>query len=203
MVDKMDEKVAVLPRALFQDFDFPGIVSTTQAMNQLYLFMQQVEFKRRGNVEENESWLQVIPYMYIYEKSKDSVFVYRRSKLSGEARLHGEYSIGIGGHINEKDCFASTLALLGIAACRELHEEVVFEPPMPADGPDMLPVGVMLLDTAPVDRVHLGVVIRVNYSGIIRPNGDEIEVYGWESVNNLKYLELENWSKAVAEFIIK
>lgn len=203
MADKMDEMVAVLPRALFQDFDFPGIVSTIRAMNQLYILMQQVDFKRRGDVEEDESWLQVIPYMYIYNKTLDQVFVYRRSVKSGERRLHGKDSIGVGGHINEKDCFAGTLALLGIAASRELLEELTFCPPWPADGPDMLPVGVMLLDTSPVDRVHLGVVIRVDYEGVVEPHDEEIEDYFWSSKSTLHNLELENWSKAVAEFIQK
>ena len=108
MADKMDERVAVLPRALFQSFDFPGIVSTDESMNQFYILMQQVKFMRRGDIEEDESWLQIIPYMYIYDQERDKVFVYSRSVKGGEARLHGKASIGIGGHINEKDCFSGT-----------------------------------------------------------------------------------------------
>lgn len=203
MSDKMDEMIAVLPRALFEDFDFPGIVSTHDAMNQLYTLLQRVDFKRRGDVEEDESLLQIIPYMYIYDKEIDAVFVYTRSTKGGEERLHNKTSIGIGGHVNENDCFAGTLALLGVAACRELMEEVSFNPPWPADGPDMLPVAVMLLDKSPVDRVHLGVVIRVDYQGAVTPNNEEIAEYFWAPINKLGDFELENWSKVVSEFLQK
>jgi predicted NUDIX family phosphoesterase len=158
---------------------------------------------RRGDVEEDESWLQVIPYMYIYNKESDKVFVYTRSVKSGEKRLHGQRSLGIGGHINETDCFAGTLALLGNAAYRELLEEVSFEPPMPVDGPDMTPEAVILLDETTVDRVHLGVIIRVDYTGKVSPNGDEVEDYFWADVEHLDDLKMEKWSNAVAEFLQK
>ena len=203
MPDKMNEMVAVLPREVFYDFGFPGIVSSPRVMYQLYSLMQGVTFMRRGDVEEDESWLQVIPYMYIRRPSTGKVFVYRRSVKSGEKRLHRKASIGIGGHINEKDCHVGTLALLGVAAHRELFEEVAFEPPMPADGPDMTPEAVMLLDTSPVDRVHLGVVIRIDYEGDVTPNGEEVEDFFWAGIEYLDELELENWSVAVAEFLQK
>jgi len=203
MSDKMDEKVAVLPRALFEGFNFPGITSRPQDMNQFYLLMQQVAFKRRGDVEEDESWLQVIPYMYVYDKDRDIVFTYRRSVKSGEKRLHGKTSIGIGGHINLKDCFSGKLALLGTAAYRELHEEIVFTPPYVPEHLNMCPVGLMLLDTSPVDRVHLGVVIRVEYIGVVTPNDEEIEDYQWIPREGLLEFELENWSRVVAEYLQK
>lgn len=199
MSDKMDEKVAVLPRALFGDFEFPGLDTDKEHLKQFYSALHGLEFKRRGDVEEDESLLQIIPYMFLHNTDEGKVFTYCRSSQSGEKRLHGMYTVGIGGHLNEKDIQFGPLATLFQGATRELKEEVTLDPPTPF-GVTM--VGLLLLDNSAVDRVHLGVVIQIDYTGRVEPNGDEVSDPHWVYIEDTKSLKLENWSYKVVEYLL-
>lgn len=60
-------------------------------------------FLRRSWCEKDTDFLQLIPYVVFHRTTlngEKEVFVYQRTKLVGEERLAGNYSIGIGGHIN-------------------------------------------------------------------------------------------------------
>lgn len=58
----------------------------------------------RDVAEIDESFLQIIPYLTVVT-DKGRVLTYRRSKASGEDRLHDKWSIGIGGHVNVSDIY--------------------------------------------------------------------------------------------------
>jgi predicted NUDIX family phosphoesterase len=199
MPDKMDEKVAVLPRALFGDFEFPGLDTNKERLVQFYSALHNLTFKRRGDVEEDESLLQVIPYMYFLNPDDSKVFAYCRSKQSGETRLHGMYTVGIGGHLNEGDSRLGPLATLFLGATREMQEEVTLDPPNP---PKVTVIGLLLLDNAAVDRVHLGVVMQLDHVGTVEPNGDEVSDPHWVHIEDTKSLKLENWSYKVVEYLL-
>ena len=203
MTNKMDEMVAVIPRDLVAGMPFPGFVSTAASLFDLHVLMQQVKYKRRGDVEEDERWLQVIPYMYVWDPDVEKVFVYRRSTKSGEKRLHRKLSLGLGGHLNEEDGRHGRVSLLGTGARRELNEELCFDPPIDVQGLTLTTVGALLLDTTPVDRVHLGVVMRVSYGGNVTPNGDEVIDYFWSDPDHLDELDMEGWSEAIVAHLQK
>jgi predicted NUDIX family phosphoesterase len=82
------------------------------------------------------------------------VFLLRRTKRGGEARLHGLHSIGVGGHINPVDEEVGDVIEAG--AEREMAEEIVLEAEATRE-----PVGVINDDASPVGSVHFGIVYRV------------------------------------------
>jgi predicted NUDIX family phosphoesterase len=111
------------------------------------------EFRPRAAVEDDPSLKQIIPYLII--RHRDRIFLFQRSARSGERRLRGLYSIGVGGHITSADA-AGAPDLLGAGMERELHEELVI-----AGGWRARPVGVLNEEDTAVSRVHFGVVYVV------------------------------------------
>lgn len=111
------------------------------------------DFRRRGDVEDDPSFKQIIPYLIV--RHGDRIFLYQRSRQGGEARLHGLYSIGVGGHITWEDV-AGADDVLAAGLTRELDEELIVESPWRAR-----PVGVLNEDENRVSQVHFGVVYVV------------------------------------------
>src|ERR1044071_1846531 len=89
----------------------------TQASNLIYL--------NRSEAEHDKRYKQLIPYVLLI--CNDKILRYRRGKGGGETRLHGLYSVGIGGHISEEDhqLFSNDPYREGMR--RELMEEVAVE----------------------------------------------------------------------------
>ncbi len=65
----------------------------TAASNVLYLNRSETELDKR--------YKQLIPYALIICNGK--ILRYRRGKGGQETRLHGLYSVGVGGHLAEED----------------------------------------------------------------------------------------------------
>ena len=211
-MDKMDEMVAVVPATVVDGYrDLPGLHSLTR--DDCVTFeatLQEMEYRRRGDVEEDESVLQVIPYTYVVNETYDQVLSYVRSAKGGEGRLHGKASIGLGGHLSIEDAKPGVRGwdLLYAAARRELSEEVglsLHTTPMVALKPDAL-----LFDcTTPVGRVHLGVVLQGWILGpepTLTRSDEEIAAINWEPIPVIKVLPEENldryerWSQIILRY---
>ena len=96
-----DELVLVVPRAsLMGDPGWLGVTTDGLAAFE-GIVARDGEFRRRGDVEVDRSWKQVIPYLVL--RDDERYFLMRRTKAGGDARLHDRYSIGIGGHLNPGD----------------------------------------------------------------------------------------------------
>lgn len=157
-------------------------------------------FMERKFAEKDESLRQIIPYNLI---TIDGNFLtYRRMKKSGEKRLNGMVSIGIGGHVNpidyEASCYSAKLTIMK-AANREIHEEISLN----VEDKGYV-AGTIQLNDTPVDRVHLGLVIgfTANSYLIESKEPDKIEKIGFLSpkeIRNNYYNELENWSKVIID----
>src|SRR5699024_3413981 len=78
--------------------------------------------QRRGDMEEDMTYLQPIPYTIIKQGSK--YFAYTRLEGGGESRLHGKTSIGAGGHMDPIDNAWNFEHLLAVNNARELEEEL-------------------------------------------------------------------------------
>lgn len=115
-------------------------------------------FEERPRAEQDPTIKQIIPYgMVVFE---DQVFLLRRTKRGGEARLHEKVSLGVGGHINPADVAGDDLqsaVLRGFE--RELHEELDLSAPY-----RLRRMGVLNDDSNSVGKVHLGVVFLVELS---------------------------------------
>ena len=117
-------------------------------------------FTPRAEAETSPTSIQVIPYI-VLEHGGD-IFTYSRNKNGGEARLHDQLSIGIGGHINDQDSHESLEAYL-LGTIREIQEEVGLDIPLQAIGNTAH--GLLHDPNSEVGRVHIGVLHVLHISG--------------------------------------
>ena len=140
-----DERVFVVPRtAVIDEAGWYGLRT-----DGLEAFVAALErdgrYEARDRMEVDPAFKQVIPYLVL--RDGERYFLMQRTAAGGDARLHGRYSIGVGGHLNPGDG-----GLLG-GLRREWHEELV------ADFvPDFRLVALLNDDTTEVGAVHLGAV---------------------------------------------
>lgn len=128
----------------------------------LDLIKNNYRFKRRGDVEEDPSFQQIIPYIVFSCGSK--FFIYKYLPEAGEQRLVNTYQIGIGGHINKNDsnptCHNSngrqnySIDVLEKGMMREWAEEVDYR----GNILEKKFIGLLNDDSRPVEAVHLGLV---------------------------------------------
>jgi predicted NUDIX family phosphoesterase len=125
----------------------PGDVSVTLA-----LVAAEGRYRPRGEAEEDPAWKQIIPYLLLRDGSR--VFLVRRTRAGGDARLHERWSIGVGGHLGPGD------ASVEAGLLREFHEELVTD-----WQPRVRPLGLLNDDRTPVGQVHLGIVYEADAHG--------------------------------------
>ena len=173
----MDEQVLVIPTQRLFDLNcyVQGCTKWVPAD------LLHGELRPRSTVETDFNFKQLIPYVVF--RNGDTFFSYKRSTGQGEARLHGKYSIGIGGHINDENLFD--------ACRREIHEEVIL--PSTLDN-DLCLVGLINDDTNAVGRVHLGVLFVLDAAGI-EPRENTMINAGYRSREELQTFPLETWSQ--------
>lgn len=189
-MSKMDEMVAVFPSSLLVHFSKSACYRYSEGF--LNTILSRVSFKRRGDVETDEEWRQLIPYVYLFN-TEGLFLAYRRTPAGGEDRLHAQVSVGFGGHINEDDVTGDIRQLLQTAGMRELCEELNFGGKFIRP---LIPSGFLIgYDTA-VDRVHFGVSLALHYTwNEVKANDAECEIIGWRSQSELlRNPNLESWS---------
>lgn len=193
------EKILVVPAAMRKEYLIePGFhYSTRRNLSHMLLDSRATFLPRGDELENDESWLQIIPYMIILHNTMKEdqpmrVFSYWRTKKAGESRLRGKRSIGIGGHINTGDGASPVLALEN-GLKRELYEEVNIEECTP------MFQGFLYDDSNPVGRVHLGAVYHIELTkGYAVQSKDEELTDG--SLHEVKELledidSFETWSQ--------
>ena len=185
------EQVYVVPRESLMD----GAGWYGLRTDGLEAFVAAVErdgrYEPRAAMEIDPAFKQIIPYLVLRDGQR--YFLMQRTAAGGDTRLHGRYSIGVGGHLNPGDG-----GLLG-GLRREWDEELV------ADFvPDFRLLALLNDDTTPVGAVHLGAVYVAEADGrsvAIRETdkltggfADPAEVAGVAH-------RLETWSALAFEFI--
>lgn len=152
-------------------------------------------FIDRNAAETNENYKQIIPYL-IYQYKK-SFFLMQRSGAAAEKRLRECYTLGIGGHVRERD-LQDSHSILDWAQ-REFAEEVVF-----SGNYQPLFLGLLNDDSNAVGRVHLGLVflLRGDSPNItIRSEHKNGKLVSFEELLLFKE-ELESWSKIVVDYLV-
>jgi len=149
-MSKDDEQILVVKSdILFADGKWQGL--KTENLNYyIDLIKKNCEFKRRGDMENDPSWQQIIPYIIF--SHQDKYFLYRYLKKAGEQRLLNDYIIGVGGHINKDDVRPGE-DILEAGRDREWDEEVSYK-----DKLQKKLVGILADSRRPVENVHLGLV---------------------------------------------
>ncbi len=120
-------------------------------------------FVERRFAETNPEWKQIISYCVV--RFEGEYLWLERLPAQSERRLHGQLSIGVGGHINPIDASSNGAPASGAAADadliargarRELEEELVIGPEF-----DLAPIGLVNDERSPVGAVHVGIVYGV------------------------------------------
>lgn len=235
-MDKDDELVLCFSKELIKGVDVNDRNKLRKCLMCLLNTPGLTLFRRRGDVENDERFLQIIPYCFVQQQDNEyNLLVCRRNKYSGEKRLHNSYSIGFGGHVNLSDAgmlykrnitaipmvVRHPSAILDSCVIREVNEEIryVEMPTIASKHPDdttssppraatLIPMQttIMLMDDSnPVSRMHIGIVYRVaiahpEHLSIKEDCFDEAQ---WVSVNDLVTDEwqekLESWSRIIAK----
>jgi predicted NUDIX family phosphoesterase len=153
-MDKNDELVLVVPsKIIFEKEKWQGL-KTDNLDYYVDLIKKNCEFKRRGDVETDNSFQQIIPYILFSFENK--FFAYKYLAKAGEQRLvNGDYQLGVGGHINKED-IKEGKDVLEEGMMREWEEEVDFKGNLLSKKL----VGIINDDSRPVEQVHLGLVFH-------------------------------------------
>lgn len=203
------ERVMCIPAAAFHGLpDLDGFQPGSQLWLGQLLRTSYVAFRDRtkppdpGALESDLAWVQVVAYVVV--RHRGDVLVYRRAGGS-DPRLGSLLSVGVGGHVEDRDCEGHSSpyyqGALRRAALRELEEELGLREDRLAD---LRPVG-LVRDATPVGRHHLGVVYIADLSDRIlgHPSASH-PIVGWANPTLLAAWapRMEGWSRILVEQLL-
>jgi predicted NUDIX family phosphoesterase len=195
------EHVLVVPTDEFHRLGhFQGFSQAIDRYLPALLKPEFVSYRPRGEMEQDPSFKQLIPYVIFRHTSAEgvvSIFQYTRGKGQGEKRLHAKRSIGVGGHISRDDAGAVGSQPYDEGLRRELEEEVSIETPY-----QDARIGLINDDETEVGRVHLGIVHIFDVEAPnVFPREDDICETGFRPVAELlaQREQFETWSKICLE----
>ncbi|VVB74411.1 NUDIX domain protein [uncultured archaeon] len=205
----MDEKVlAVKRKDLFGAQDekkFDGFLPEGKfTLNEetmkkaVFIYRKVAKEGQLKPAEEDEEYKQIIAYLILTHKGK--VFCYKRTEKAGEKRLHSNYSIGVGGHINPIDLEKKS-DLIKKSMEREFEEEVLYT----GEKKSRI-LGYINDDSNSVGRVHLGLVYEMELANEnVKLNEKELDEGNLLTLAEIreKYEQLENWSKITFDYLEK
>ena len=185
-----EQVLCVRRRDVFPDSAWDGL-SSDRLDEVRRVIADRSFFMPRRDVEEDPGYQQIIPYGVF--RHGDRYLLTKRLKASTEKRLRHLYSLGVGGHINPEDLAGGDPVSDGMR--REWEEEVVYAGALEARA-----LGLIHEESAPVGRVHLGVVF------LLEGDTAEIAIRETEKLSGqlltldemrIHYLEMESWSQLV------
>lgn len=183
--------------------------------------------KRRCHLEENKQYRHPIAYGVLMQKLNlgpdigdvDSVFVYQRTKVTGEQRLAGKYSIGIGGHVEAKDVFShnnenNLLQAIQQTLLIEADQEFVFSKEGHEDVP--YPIGYantisqyFIHSDEGVDEFHFGIcpILQVpNSINVVSSKEPDNVAIGFKTKTQIMseglYENMESWSQKLIDALL-
>ncbi|MGC9329984.1 MAG: NUDIX domain-containing protein [Candidatus Hinthialibacter sp.] len=194
-----NEQILVAPRSILEPFiRFRGFRRADDSP--LETWIKASAFKPRPIMESDPNYKQLIPYILL--RCGDQVFRYWRTKRAGESRLHHLYSVGVGGHIDQRDdnLFTPSNELLLEAAMRELKEEIELD-----KTPELRHIGYINDDENEVGQVHFGVVYEAWLEHPDAQTRESALARGeWKPRNDLQDVKYESWSQfLVDEYLLK
>ncbi len=159
----------------------------------LKLLNEQSEFRVRDELEDDDSYKQVIAQVIL--RYKDKYFLHRQVNRS-EERLNSLCPLALGGHTEEFDMKEGE-DILDVALERELHEEVELKSKILKKKL----LGLMYIeDENPVNRVHVGLFYVYDLDGIdVHIKEEGLEDIGFVSLDYLKTNKetLTFWSRVI------
>lgn len=176
--------------------------------------VRDTEDKSPLALENDREWRQLVTYILVQDDR--NVFIYKRTKGTGEKRLAGKYALA-GGHMNShtqsfiQDLISDTM--------RELNEEFKLTPkgektffksdkePLPLTvKPQAIIQNSCNEDGSGVQLVHTGIVMRVdlngNYDVELRDTSSMVDLTQVNATNYDEYLEpSELWLRMLLPFL--
>ncbi len=191
MTQQGEELVWAVPRSVLMDgLAWRGVL--TSATGAVLGRIALGSFYPRPAAEMDDSIKQIIPYMVL--RQEERLFLMRRTRAGGDARLHDHYTIGIGGHMNPGDDTVETCLR------REWREEIV------ADFmPEFEFLGLLNDDEVEVGRHHLGVVYLADAGGrqvSVRETHKLAGSFETVASANEVYDRMETWSQLVLDALL-
>jgi predicted NUDIX family phosphoesterase len=147
-----EERVLCFERKLLDELGvFQGLSLDVEKYLPVVTSSSRLVYLNRSDAEHDKHYKQLIPYVLLICNGR--ILRYRRGRGGQETRLHGLYSVGIGGHISDQDhgLFSNDLGYRE-GMRRELMEEVAID-----EGKEAA-VAVINDDSTEVGCVHFGVV---------------------------------------------
>jgi predicted NUDIX family phosphoesterase len=193
-----EERVLCFQRQLLEELGvFQGLSLEVEKYLPAVTSSSRLVYLNRSDAEQDKRYKQLIPYVLLI--CNDRILRYRRGKGGQETRLHGLFSVGIGGHISEED---SGLFSKGPGyhegMRRELMEEVAIDEVKEAA------VAVINDDSTDVGLVHFGVV-HVMHAANEKVVGRRSGIVGPEFIPIVEAVKdpsgYESWSRFCLEHL--
>jgi len=191
----LDESILVIKRdILFKDGVFQGL-KLTDMDNYRDLIKTHQEFLPRLLMEVDYAYKQIIPYLVFTHDNR--YFLMQRHAKASETRLQNKFSLGIGGHIYQKDMQTDDIYAW---AKREFHEEINYS----SSFTKIESIGILNDDSNDVGRVHVGLIL------LLHGNSPNISIKSELASGRLVSLQecethrphLESWSKIVYDYLL-
>jgi predicted NUDIX family phosphoesterase len=167
-----EERVLCFERKLLDELGvFQGLSLEVEKYLPVLTASSHLVYLNRNEAEHDKRYKQLIPYVLVI--CRDKILRYRRGRAGQETRLHGLYSVGVGGHISEEDhgLFSHDRGYQE-GMRRELMEEVSIdvsnEPAVAAINDDSTEVGCVHFGVVHVARVS-DANVPGRCSGIVGP----------------------------------
>lgn len=178
---------------LFREDIWNGI-KVENLQRYLKLISTKHKFLPRGEVEQDPTWKQIIPYLVFQNNGR--VFLMRRKADHSDLRLANLYSLGIGGHINKRDLNGRG----GIMswAKREFEEEIEYAGRYTTEF-----LGLLNHDANDVGLVHAGLVIKVSGDSeqiAVKDEHKSGELVSLEDAGRV-YKQMETWSQIIYDHL--
>jgi predicted NUDIX family phosphoesterase len=199
---KIEESVFAVPTAKLWKlipYKEKGFIEANSEV--LKTLVQNGQFRKRAELEEDPSFKQIIPYGII--SCRDSFYLFKRTTGQREKRLHNKFTMGAGGHMNPGDPAASKEQYLTDELKRELSEEVRMLNGCQIENIEF--IGFINDDTIPVGRFHIGLLYHIYVSNKeVYINETDKLTAEWIDKSALPefYEEMETWSRIVFDFYI-
>lgn len=185
----LDEDVLVFEASNINKYVPRDGLSTVPLASSVELLAECRPMQRRV-AEEDNSVIQLVSVFVV--RHEGLVLTHMRTRRLPEDRLHGEYSMFFGGHLNPGD-LPSMFDVFSDSAipflARELEEELCLE-----RAPAILYKGLLYDTSRELSRQHLGIVYEV------LPKSDRFEIGERGFLINAKYESFEEIHKRVEEF---
>ena len=187
------EKVMVIPAEIIEEYTSNNTFISSRIDDVILMIRENHLYIPRDYAETAKEYKQIIPYAVLMNEGR--YFLTQRLRKQTEKRLHGLYSIGVGGHINPSEENAEDVILEGMR--RELFEEVGFSNLPPCNC-----VGIINDHSAEVSNYHLALVfpILAPENIRVRETSKMTGVWATEDEISRRFFEMESWSRIVWEF---